>query len=405
MPLSPLDIAAYVGLVGVIIALFVSTAHNKWQPRVFAILALRLAVGWHFCFEGMHKIHSFVAGPAEKNRVFTSEPYFAAGEGPFADAARQRFLGDPEKTYTERLTKTEELTPAQFKAKTTAEQAALCPEVVAAELRSGLADALAGFEAEVAKLKAEAEKLPAGTDAEKKAKADAEAKVLAAEVKVNGLANDGEALRAKYAAWVYGAAPRPFKVKGFGGDDLQLSPDQARAYITQLQTEVDERKTRQESDLGHGYGYEMDRLKVLKADLLAAKNDLAKDTKTLVAELRKDAGLPDLPAEKPDWTRDIKLMDQVTAWTITLVGAGLLVGLFTRLWCVVGAGFLALTYLSHPTIPGLPLPPNTEGNPLFVNKNVIEALALVVVLVHPTGRWLGLDALWQGLGKKNTPAA
>ena len=40
------------------------------------------------------------------------------------------------------------------------------------------------------------------------------------------------------------------------------------------------------------------------------------------------------------------------------------------------------------------LPPMTEGNPLFVNKNVIEMLALLVVAAHPTGRWLGLDALW-----------
>ena len=35
----------------------------------------------------------------------------------------------------------------------------------------------------------------------------------------------------------------------------------------------------------------------------------------------------------------------------------------------------------------------TEGNPIFVNKNVIEALGLLVVMVHPTGRWLGLDAI------------
>ena len=40
-----------------------------------------------------------------------------------------------------------------------------------------------------------------------------------------------------------------------------------------------------------------------------------------------------------------------------------------------------------------PLPPGTEGNPLFINKNLIEALALLALAAHPTGRWLGLDAL------------
>ena len=64
---------------------------------------------------------------------------------------------------------------------------------------------------------------------------------------------------------------------------------------------------------------------------------------------------------------------------------------------MVCAGFLVLTYLSHPTVPWYPLPPGTEGNPLFINKNLIECLALLTVAVHPTGRWLGLDAIWTRL--------
>jgi uncharacterized membrane protein YphA (DoxX/SURF4 family) len=83
----------------------------------------------------------------------------------------------------------------------------------------------------------------------------------------------------------------------------------------------------------------------------------------------------------------------LTAWTITAVGAGLLLGLLTKLCCLVGVGFLTLTYLAHPTVPWLSMPPQTEGNPLFINKNIIEALGMLVVFVHPTGRWLGLDAL------------
>ena len=131
------------------------------------------------------------------------------------------------------------------------------------------------------------------------------------------------------------------------------------------------------------------RKKKLKTDLLKAKTDLAADTDKFIADLRKDAGLPaGEAAEKP-----IKDLDYLTAWTITLVGAGLLLGLFTKLWCLVGFGFLAMTYLAHPTVPWMSLPPGTEGSPLFINKNIIMALGLLVVVAHPTGRWLGLDAL------------
>jgi uncharacterized membrane protein YphA (DoxX/SURF4 family) len=81
----------------------------------------------------------------------------------------------------------------------------------------------------------------------------------------------------------------------------------------------------------------------------------------------------------------------------------LLAGLFTPLACLIGVGFLVLTYLAHPPFPWLPLPPGTEGNPQFVNKNVIEALALMVIFVHPTGRWMGIDALLHRMFFRNAP--
>ena len=38
----------------------------------------------------------------------------------------------------------------------------------------------------------------------------------------------------------------------------------------------------------------------------------------------------------------------------------------------------------------------SEGNYLFVNKNVIEMLALFVLASTRSGRWFGLDALLVG---------
>src|SRR5262249_31074299 len=96
-------------------------------------------------------------------------------------------------------------------------------------------------------------------------------------------------------------------------------------------------------------------------------------------------------------------LDRTTQWILIAIGAMLLAGFGTRIACVVGAGFLVLTYLAHPPFPWLPQPPNTAGNPIFINKNVIEFLGLMVVLVHPTGRWMGLDALVHKLFHRNAP--
>jgi uncharacterized membrane protein YphA (DoxX/SURF4 family) len=88
-----------------------------------------------------------------------------------------------------------------------------------------------------------------------------------------------------------------------------------------------------------------------------------------------------------DWS------DAVVKYGITTVGVLLLVGLFTRLSCLAGAAFLLMFFLAMPPIPGLPESPRAEGHYLYVNKNVIEMLALLALATTRSGRWLGLDAL------------
>jgi hypothetical protein len=46
-----------------------------------------------------------------------------------------------------------------------------------------------------------------------------------------------------------------------------------------------------------------------------------------------------------------------------------------------------------PPLPGLPENPRAEGHYLFINKNTIEMLALLVLATTRSGSWLGLDAL------------
>ena len=56
--------------------------------RVFLVL-LRLAIGWHFLFEGLEKINSVNLGPTESNRPWTSKPYLRESTGPLADFFRR----------------------------------------------------------------------------------------------------------------------------------------------------------------------------------------------------------------------------------------------------------------------------------------------------------------------------
>lgn len=92
------------------------------------------------------------------------------------------------------------------------------------------------------------------------------------------------------------------------------------------------------------------------------------------------------------WTL-IDFLDWSTRWFLLVVGVLLMAGLFTRLSCFAAAGFLLLTILTQPSLPWIPAPPNSEGSYLVVNKNVIEMVALLVLMTTRSGQWFGLDAI------------
>lgn len=63
---------------------------------------MRLAIGWHFLFEGLHKIHSEHLGAIDGNRPFNSAAYFENSEGPLAPHLR-KFIGDPDEKLLAKL--------------------------------------------------------------------------------------------------------------------------------------------------------------------------------------------------------------------------------------------------------------------------------------------------------------
>ena len=81
------------------------------------------------------------------------------------------------------------------------------------------------------------------------------------------------------------------------------------------------------------------------------------------------------------WLAGDSLIGIVDAANIViLVGVGLafLLGFWTRIAALAGCALLVLYYLSHPALPGFEQGP-AEGSYWLVNKNLIEAVAMVVI--------------------------
>jgi thiosulfate dehydrogenase [quinone] large subunit len=89
----------------------------------------------------------------------------------------------------------------------------------------------------------------------------------------------------------------------------------------------------------------------------------------------------------------LDIIDTLNIWGLILIGLGLIFGLFTRVALVGGIALLGLYYLSHPPLIGVEYAMPSEGSYLFVNKNLIEMVAMAVLLVFPSQEIAGLDGL------------
>lgn len=89
--------------------------------------------------------------------------------------------------------------------------------------------------------------------------------------------------------------------------------------------------------------------------------------------------------------------DLITMWGLTIVGVCLILGLFTRLASLAGIGFILLFYLAAPPWIGYFYAIPSEGSYLIVNKNLVEAAVLAVILLTGSGRFAGLDRIVHGL--------
>jgi thiosulfate dehydrogenase (quinone) large subunit len=88
----------------------------------------------------------------------------------------------------------------------------------------------------------------------------------------------------------------------------------------------------------------------------------------------------------------IGTIDLTVALALVAIGLSLILGFFTQLGCAGAVALLAMFYLSAIPV-GLP-EARSEGTYLFVNKNLIEAAAVLTLFTFRTGRIAGLDSLW-----------
>ncbi len=104
------------------------------------------------------------------------------------------------------------------------------------------------------------------------------------------------------------------------------------------------------------------------------------------------------PAQRAhgDWMVNsgwIGWINRLVIWGLIASGGCLLIGLFSRFSAVVAALMLLLFYFAMPPLPGLTGTAVGSSHYLYINNNMIEAIALLMLATTNSGRWLGLDAV------------
>jgi thiosulfate dehydrogenase (quinone) large subunit len=91
----------------------------------------------------------------------------------------------------------------------------------------------------------------------------------------------------------------------------------------------------------------------------------------------------------------------IVALALVVAGLSLMLGLFTQAGASLALLLLGFFYLSNVPTHGVPVT-GAEGAYLFVDKNLVEAAAVAVLLAFRTGRIAGLD-LWLQRGPRSAP--
>jgi thiosulfate dehydrogenase [quinone] large subunit len=87
------------------------------------------------------------------------------------------------------------------------------------------------------------------------------------------------------------------------------------------------------------------------------------------------------------------IVDFTVIWGMIFIGLALFLGIFERFSALAGMFLLAMFWFANPPLTALDFGVPHEGNYLIVDKNLVEFFALLVLLLFPTGKHLGLAHL------------
>lgn len=85
------------------------------------------------------------------------------------------------------------------------------------------------------------------------------------------------------------------------------------------------------------------------------------------------------------------LVDAINIYALIIIGLFLVLGLFEKIGYISAAILLVLYYLSHPASLNATYLFPPEGAYLWINKNIVMLCAVIVLLVFPTAKHIGLD--------------
>lgn len=135
-----------------------------------------------------------------------------------------------------------------------------------------------------------------------------------------------------------------------------------------------------------GYGNTNEIRSGLIGPIKSLESELIQSAEKLLTAPQRARGVASMPATR------VQQLDVVTMWTLAGLGVLLIAGLCSRVAAMGAAGMLLMFYLAMPPWPGVPPVPGPDHS-LWINKNLIEVLALLAIASLPTGRWFGVDAL------------
>jgi thiosulfate dehydrogenase [quinone] large subunit len=89
----------------------------------------------------------------------------------------------------------------------------------------------------------------------------------------------------------------------------------------------------------------------------------------------------------------LNIVNLMNIYGLIAIGLGLIMGCFTRIASYSGVLLILLYFFCNPPFVGLFYSIPMEGSYMMVNKNLVEAAALLVIAVTGSGKYLGLDHL------------